>query len=445
MQRRVLSLVLVSGLIGLPAVALRFLCVGKSCPAAAAAAPPVPFCPLPAALKTEIATGYVDGRSPVVLAVPTQQGAVTGGTGPTPARLTWPAVSPSPDTSVPIVFAGTGVRPGRLPSGTGLDQVAPTLAEIMGFTRSHPEIRAGIAIPGVARVARPALILIVGWAGVGSSGLSGHLSRTPWLRSALGSGAGTLSGTTGSVPLDPASTLTTIGTGGTPHQHGITGSLLVGPGGTVVPAWGAGAPRSIIATLADDWSQARPAASIGLIAPTNTDRGLIGGNWYVGHGPVDLRIGADPLAAERSMLQQGFGADGTTDILGVVLGGTPGQIDRETASLVRGANAATGGSLTVVVAGTGSMSSPAEAVGGAAGPAVTGAEIAARIDAALGASGLVTGVGGGGLFLNNQVMTSRGLSTANVSAAMAALRGQSGTPLFDSTFPGFAVAFGKYC
>ena len=403
----------------------------------------MPFCPLPAAMKAQIAAGYVDGRSPVVLGVPARQGAVIGGTGPTPARLAWPAIAPAPDTSVPIVFVGKGVSPGRLPPGTGLDQVAPTLVSVMGFRRSHPEIRAGVAIPGVARVAHPALVLMIAWGGVGSSGLSGHLSRTPWLRAALGSGAGTLLGTTGSVPVDPASTLTTMGTGGTPHQHGITGSLLLGPGGTVVPAWGAGAPRSIIATLADDWNQAQPDASIGLIAPGSADRGLIGGNWYVGHGPVDLRIGADPLVAERSLLRHGYGTDGTTDILGVVLSGSPKRVDRETASLVHAANAATGGSLTVVVAGTGSMGSAASA--GVMPPAVTGTEIAARIDAALGAPGLVTGVGDGGVFLNNQVMTSRSLSTSNVSMAMAALDGPGGAPLFDSTFPGFAVAFGKYC
>ena len=436
-------MVLVAGLIGLPAVALRFACVGKSCPVAAAAPPPVPVCPRPAAMKAQIAAGYGDGRSPVVLGVPARQGAVTGGTGPTPARLGWPAIAPAPDTSVPIVFVGRGVSPGRLPPRTGLDQVAPTLASIMGFRRSHPEIRAGVAIPGVARVAHPALVLMVGWAGVGWSDLSGHLSRTQWLRSALGSGAGTLRGTTGSVPLDPASTLTTMGTGGLPRQHGITGSLLLGPGGTVVPAWGAGSPLSIIATLADDWSQARPDASIGLIAPGSADRGLIGGNWYVGHGPVDLRFGGDPLAAERSMLRQGYGTDGTTDILGVVLNGSPGRVDRETASLVRAANAATGGSLTVVVAGTGSMGSAA--IPAAMPPAVTGTEIAARIDAALGAPGLITGVGGGGVFINNKVMTSRTLSTSDVSSAMAALHEPGGAPLFDSTFPGFAVAFGKYC
>ncbi|MEP7059584.1 MAG: hypothetical protein ABI828_02530, partial [Actinomycetota bacterium] len=396
MQRRLLSVLIVGTLVGLPAAALRFACVGKSCPAAAASAPPVPFCPLPAELKREIADGYVEGRSPDVLGVPNTGGAVRGGTGPTPEGLDWPAVSPAPDTSVPIVFQGTGVQRRSLPPGTGLDQIAPTLSSIMGLRRSNPNVRAGTTIPGVARGAHPALVLIVAWAGIGSSDLS---QKMPWLRGAMESGAGTIRGSAGSVPLDPASTVTTIGTGGLPRQHGITGSLLLGPGAAPVPAWGAGAPRSIIATLADDWSHAQADASIGLIAPSAVDRGLIGGNWYVGHGPVDLRIGGDPLTAADSLLRQGYGADGTTDILGVVLDGPARHVDAQTASLITMADRATGGSVTVAVAGTGSMEL-AKGSASSPGATTTGAEVASRIDAQLGAPGLVAGVAADGVFLS---------------------------------------------
>jgi hypothetical protein len=440
-QRRLLSVLLAGSLIGVPAVALRFACVGKSCPAAAAPAPPVPFCPLPAELKSEIAAGFVDGRSPDVMGVPSRGGAVIGGTDPVPARLAWPAATPAPDTSVPIVFEGAGVHAGPLPAGTGLDQIAPTLASIMGFQRAHPDIRAGSAVPGVGRSAHPALVLIVAWAGIGSADLAGHLRQTPWLQGALRSGAGALRGVTGSVPTDPAATLTTMGTGGLPRQHGITGSFMRS-NGAVLPAWGTGAPRSIIATLADDWSQSQPGASIGLVAPTIADRGLIGGNWYVGHGPVDLRIGSDPFATERALLHQGYGTDATTDILGIVLDGPVPQMDAETAALVNTASVATGGSVTVAMAGTGSLG-PAPT---AASPVPrTGTDVGSKIDAAIGAPGLVAGVAGGGVFLNNQVMGAHGLSTANISEAMSALRGTDGAPLFDSTFPGFAVQFGKYC
>jgi sialate O-acetylesterase len=45
-------------------------------------------------------------------------------------------------------------------------------------------------------------------------------------RPMLDDGAGTLEGETGSLPIDPAATLTTVGTGGLPSQHGITGSFV---------------------------------------------------------------------------------------------------------------------------------------------------------------------------------------------------------------------------
>ncbi|MGH2577198.1 MAG: hypothetical protein ACRDG9_05535, partial [Actinomycetota bacterium] len=50
--RRLLVLLLVLAVIGVPAGVLRAACVGKSCPAEVAPAR-VPFCPLPAELKSK--------------------------------------------------------------------------------------------------------------------------------------------------------------------------------------------------------------------------------------------------------------------------------------------------------------------------------------------------------------------------------------------------------
>ena len=80
-------------------------------------------------------------------------------------------------------------------------------------------------------------------------------------------GAGTIEAVTGSVPLDPAATLTTIGTGGLPSSHGITGSLVRDDDGTVRRAWSASGAGSVIATFADDLDAASgQRAAVGAVA-----------------------------------------------------------------------------------------------------------------------------------------------------------------------------------
>ncbi len=141
-----------------------------------------------------------------------------------------------------------------------------------------------------------------------------------------------MDGTTGSLPVDPAAVLTTIGSGGLPSQHGITGTLIRDAQGAAVRAWSARAPTSIIATLPDDWDHATAQrARIGLVAGDEVDRGLIGGTWYLDNDRDDLAIGpSDPVSEVSRLLGTGYGSDGTTDILGVVLHGahaTDGSAD----------------------------------------------------------------------------------------------------------------------
>ncbi len=119
---------------------------------------------------------------------------------------------------------------------------------------------------------------------------------------------------TGSLPEEPAATLTTIGTGGLPSQHGITGNLIRDKRGAPVPAWSADAPTSVIATLADDWDHATgQAAKIGLIAPDQTDQGLVGGTWYLSHDRDDLVFGRpDPVDGRRAVARRRL-RDGSDD------------------------------------------------------------------------------------------------------------------------------------
>ena len=174
------------------------------------------------------------------------------------------------------------------------------------------------------------------------------------LRSLLHHGTGTLNGTTGSLPLDPVATLTTIGTGGLPLQHGITGSYVRNDDGDVVRAWGDGAPLSVIATLPDDLDEKTgQRAMIGLVATDETDRGLIGGNWYPNHDrdPVTVANGSGSVTAASEILAQGFGRDQIPDVLGVVLSGA--DIDARIGWTRRPRAPSIQGIVLVVVAGTG--------------------------------------------------------------------------------------------
>ena len=448
MPRRLVGLLIASTLFAAPAVALRLACIGSSCGSPAPAQARVPFCPLPDRLKGLIAAGYRDGRSPEVLVVPTSP-QISGGTSPNTTGVPWPGTSPLPDTSVPIVFTGPRVKHVPLQAGTGLDQIAPTLAGFLHFNREHPEVRAGQAIPGLdARGLSPSLVprlvLELIWTGVSGDELRAlpH-SRTPWLRSQVGSGAGTFAGDTGSVPLDPAAILTTIGTGGLPFQHGITGSLLRSPSGGVVPAWGKGAPTSVIATLTEDLDQAKgQAPKIALVAPASEDQGLIGGKWYLGHDKDLVDIGGDPVANARAALATGLGSDATPDVLGVVLQGTPRQMDQESAAIQRLAVRAAGGQAGLITATAGT--------GASIDPLVTGAEVAAVVDGALGVP-IVTASTPGGLFLDAAVQAKAHISGQDVVDSLLPIG--SNTPstaprrrlTFADAFQGFAVAFRRYC
>src|SRR6266568_2851475 len=93
--RRLLILLAILGLVGLPAVALRVLCVGNSCSDTSQATARVPFCPLP-------------------------------------------------------------------------DAIAPSLADILRYTRPNPTVRSGVAVPNIVGGPAPRLVLEVAWKGIGS-------------------------------------------------------------------------------------------------------------------------------------------------------------------------------------------------------------------------------------------------------------------------------------
>ena len=428
----------VLGAIGIPAAVLTATCAGRSCEASGGESVRVPFCPLPAALKDGIANGFREGRSPDVLGVADGTPVFTDVDG---LRTPWPATGASTDPRVPIVFAGIGVTQGAsVPDGTTLDRVAPTVSDVLGFERDHPEVRSGTSIAGISDGERPRLVLLIAWKGVGSSELEARSDDWPFLSSLLADGAGTLEGAAGSLPLDPGATLTTIGTGGLPSQHGITGSFVRNGEGRVVQAYAPDAPVQIIATLADDLDHADPSTLVGLVATDERDRGIVGGGWYPGEDPVDSVIGDSataPLSVEVH-LTTGYGADDVPDIIGVVLDGRVRSMDRWTREIVTEAERATPGRTLVVVAGTGSeevdrLAVPDKGLVDAVEEAVPGdaPAVAATVP--------------GGLFLDQAVLRDEQVTGQVAVDALLASAGSDGERMLADAFQGFAVSFARYC
>jgi hypothetical protein len=424
--------------IGIPAAVLTATCAGRSCDASGGETVRVPFCPLSAALKDGLANGFREGRSPDVLGVAAGTPVFTDVGG---LRMPWPDTGASTDPRVPMVFAGAGVADGgTVPNGTTLDRVAPTVSDVLGFEREHPEVRSGTSIAGIADGKRPRLVLLIAWKGVGSSELEARPGDWPFLSSLLEDGAGTLEGAAGSLPLDPSATLTTIGTGGLPSQHGITGSFVRNGEGAVVQAYGPAAPVQIIATLADDLDHANPSTLVGLVATDERDRGIVGGDWYPGEDPVDTVIGDSataPLSVEVH-LTTGYGADDVPDVIGVVLDGRVRSMDRWTREIVTEAERATSDSTLVVVAGTGSaeMNRPAVPDRGL---------VDAVEDAVPGETPAVSATVPGGLFLDQAVLREQQVSGQVAVDALLSASGPGGERMLADAFQGFAVSFARYC
>jgi hypothetical protein len=430
-RNRTIVLVTAAALIALPAGVIRAFCVGDSCDSSESVAAQVPFCSLPAELRGLIGAGYREERSPNVVAVAAPSGvAAADGLG----RIPWPEVD-SRAAAVPIVFHGSGVDPtGEIPPGTGLDRVAPTIADVIGLRRAHPEVRSGTPVPGIASGEPPQLVLQVVLKGADARMVE---SGWPELEALMKRGVSTTKGRVPSLPLDPTTTLATIGTGGVPHQHGITGTNIRSDSGVLVEAWGQRSPPSIIATLPDDLDQrTRGRSRIGLIADDPSDQGLIGGNWYVENDKDDIVVTTDAVPAARTLLGRHYGRDDVTDFLAVTLAAGSEVRDDELRALVRAAEAASDDSLlTVVTATGGSTPTPQTAEGQA---------ISTKLRAELGVD-VIEGIAVGGLFIDQDVLKRHKISVDEVARALRTIESIGGRPIVADAFTGIAVSFARYC
>ncbi|MGH2786365.1 MAG: hypothetical protein ACRDJV_00465 [Actinomycetota bacterium] len=322
-----------------------------------------------------------------------------------------------------------------VPTGTTLDQIAPTIAEIIGLRRAHPEVRSGTAIPGIVSGEPPRLVLEVVLKGAGTSTL--EEGEWPQLRALMGAGAATTAARVPSLPLDPAAIIATIGTGGTPRQHGITGTQVRSDTGRLVAAWSRRAPPSIIATLADDLDEGSDQEPhIGLIADSPSDRGLVGGDWYVDNDKDDVIVTQDVAGAARRLLRRGYGRDDVPDLLGVSIAAEAGTKDAELGNLIRAARAASGNSLLIVVAGTGGAKPDPEAVG--SGTLVDALERETG-------TGLVEAVAVGGVFIDQTELAAQQVTEEQIGRALRSLEDERGNDLVADAFAGIAVSFARYC
>jgi hypothetical protein len=346
-------------------------------------------------------------------------------------------------TRTPVVFFGEGIEPGATLGRVRLDAIAPTLEAITGFRRPHPEVRTGAPIEGVATAPaeRVPLVVVIAWKQIGTADLDAAPGSWPFLRGALARGAGTLEGRTGSLPLDPAAVLTTIGTGGLPSSHGVTGTLVRDGDGAVRRAWSGPDAGSVIATFADDLDHGnRGAAGIAAVVTDPTDRGIIGNGWYLDGRDRDTversGVGArrPERLARRIVASEGMGTDQATDVLGVVLAGPVGRIDAETGRIVDAVRREVP-EATFVVAGTGSLGEPGS---------VDATSLTTGLDRAIGAP-VTQAWAAGGLFLDRAELTERSITAQRVADALSMQRADNGEPLFADVSPSFAVAFGRYC
>ena len=440
-DRRMLALFVLLAVIGLPAFTLRVMCIGHACDEPVQASADMPFCSLPPGVRSAIAAGFREGRSPAVLGV-TSDVTVGGGDAfrrgdPQPQ---WPAVDPI-SRDVPLVFAGAGVPPGALPPETELDDVAPTIASLIRIERPHPEVRSGrhVHIP-VEAPGPPPLVVQIVWKGIGSTELEESPESWPELGSLAERGLSSLDAEVPSLPMDPATVLTTIGTGANPSQHGIVGTLLRNDEGRVVKAWSERAPVSVIAGLGDDLDELTgQRARIGLIATDPADRGLIGKDWYVDTDTDDVVVAEgirQTIDSVTELLSSGYGRDDVPDLLGVTLSGSVDEMDRATGAIATAVEDAVPGAALVVTA-TGSSVNSAD---------LQGREVARQVEAFLSLDRkVVQATVPGGLFLDQEVVATEGVSEDEVLDALKRVTDTASAKAFADVFPAIAVSFGRYC
>jgi hypothetical protein len=278
-------------------------------------------------LTKRMSRGYVPGRSPDVLPVPREPNYIGSPTRPVHTGP-WDYL-----VRVPLVFYGPGVVEHGAPvqRDATVADIAPTLAEMIGF-RDHRWD--GRALPEVAAVdRRPRVIVVVVLDGVGRNVLEIHEGAAPFLTEIRSRGIDYPRATVGSSPSNTPPIHTTIGTGVFPRRHGIPHVQMRAADESFVDPFEGNDGASIrVPTLADLYDVAvGNRAEIGLAATVSWHLGMIGhgsafpggdadkvvllndrGEQYGAASLYDLVPVAEPVALGR-LIDRVDARDGTRD------------------------------------------------------------------------------------------------------------------------------------
>ena len=204
-----------------------------------------------AQILERFARGYFPGRTGQLMIVP-REGDILTRTDPNVAYMhgsPWPY-----DSEIPMLFAGPGVTPGVYAVPATQQDVAATLAGVLGVTM--PPTATGRPLPGVKPAAqRPRAILIVVLDGTRPDYLERHASAMPAFTALRKKAAWFSNARINYVPTNTAAGHATIATGADPRAHGITGNNLFDrvqrKRHDMMEGWN---PRDLVAlTLPDVW------------------------------------------------------------------------------------------------------------------------------------------------------------------------------------------------
>ena len=159
---------------------------------------------------------------------------------------------------IPLVVHGAGIQPSDSDERVSLADVAPTIAELVGFEGFLDLGREGRPLPGISRPAdRPEIVVTFVIDGGGWNVLQEYPDAWPNLRRLMRGGATFRNAIHGSFPAVTASAHATIGTGAFPRTHGITGHNIR-DGRKARKAYGEPGQAEpgdiLVPTLADLWS-----------------------------------------------------------------------------------------------------------------------------------------------------------------------------------------------
>lgn len=238
-------------IVALAAVVAALAPAGHPAPAVAAEIASGPLadraCSLPHRHLVRMWRGAREGRSGEILIVPKEPNFVNGGlshNGP------WESVQ-----RIPMFLYGPGfIRArGKVARPVDMADVAPTLAELLGFPLEGAD-GSPLEEALVARWKRPVpprLILTVVWDGGGRNVLARWPGAWPRLAGLIPQGTWYQNAVDGTSPSVTSPVHATLGTGVFPRRHGLTDSQVRGPDGRVIDSWSLGPRLLLEPTLAD--------------------------------------------------------------------------------------------------------------------------------------------------------------------------------------------------